>query len=248
VTAAVLVTARFDSRRLPGKALRPVAGRPLLGRVLDRLRAGRGDERLVVATSTRAVDDPIAAFARGEGVDAWRGAADDVAGRCLACAEHLGLDRLVRICGDSPFIDPELVGRFLGRQAETGADVVTNTWPRSYPTGMSVEVIDRDALARLVAETDDPEDREHVTRWLYHHPERFRVENVRAPEALADRGVTLSVDTEDDWRRGCWIAERFSGAVGEAGLAELLDLAEAWAVGPGRSRAGHDGPAAGAPA
>ena len=99
----IIVFVRYDSRRLPGKALCGLGGRPLLGRVLDRARLVPGGHPIVVATSDRAVDEPVATFTRSENVEVFRGSADDVAARALACAEAFGFVSFARICGDSPF-------------------------------------------------------------------------------------------------------------------------------------------------
>lgn len=196
MSTGYLVFARLDSARLPGKALIDLGGRPLLGRVLDRVRRAAHGRPVAVATSARAVDDPIAAFAQAEGVGLFRGDCDDVAGRALAAAQALGLDCFVRISGDSPFMDPELCRRMVDL-AETGDwDLVTNVFPRQWPPGCSVEVIRTQAMAQAVAAMDDPADREHATPYLYRHPEIFRIHNV-APDQPLER-VPLTLDTPED--------------------------------------------------
>lgn len=213
---AIAVFARFDSRRLSGKALRLIAGRSLLGRVLDRVCRVPGAQ-LIVATSDRAVDDPIARFAEAEGVSVFRGSAEDVAGRALACSEHLEVDCLVRISGDSPFIPPELIAKMIGHQACGFDALVTNTFPRTFPPGASIEVMGRGFLRAMLNQPLDAEDREHVTRYAYRNPECLKIVNVRAPD---DRyaGVVLTVDTAEDLAR----AEAITLALGpRAATADL---------------------------
>ena len=199
---AMAVFARMDSRRLPAKAMLPLAGRPLLGRVLDRARRARFP--VIVATSDRTLDDPIAAFAAAEGLACFRGDADDVAGRALACLDAHRLTAIIRISGDSPFIDPALIEAvadvFL---SNPGIDIATNVHPRSFPPGQSVEVIARAALARIAVEACDGADREHVTRYAYGRPERFRIVNYAA--AADWGGLTLTVDTRADLDRAAWM-------------------------------------------
>jgi spore coat polysaccharide biosynthesis protein SpsF len=206
VNDAIIVFARFDSSRLPGKALKQVAGKLLLDRVIDRCRATPGSPPVIIATSDRSTDDPIAQHVSARGEELFRGAAEDVAGRALACANAHGLDRFARVSGDSPFIDPTLIARCIARSNDGGADLTTNVFPRTYPVGVSVEVITTPAMFRIVQATDDPEDREHVTRYAYRHPELFHLDNVSAPD---DRysGVSLSVDTPADYNKACWIFE-----------------------------------------
>ena len=206
MNAGIIVFARLDSSRLPGKALKPIAGKLLLDRVIDRCRATQGSSPVIVATSDREIDDPIADHVAARGECLFRGTAEDVAGRALACAEARGLDRFARISGDSPFIDPDLIARCMARSRAGDAELVTNVFPRTYPIGVSVEVITTAAMRRIVEETDDAEDREHVTRYAYRRADLFHLDNVSAPD---DRyiGVSLSVDTQADHEKACWIFE-----------------------------------------
>lgn len=194
----ILLFGRLNSRRLPGKVLRPLGGRPMLGRVIDRMRLMSAEARLVVATSDQPDDDPIAAFAGGEGVEVFRGSKDDVLGRAAACAEALGLDRIVRISCDSPFIDPALVDTMLALHAASDAELTTNVLPRTYPYGISVEVLTTALLDRLQVEARDQEDREHVTRLCYAQPDRFRIARHTRPDDCYS-GLRLVVDTTEDY-------------------------------------------------
>jgi spore coat polysaccharide biosynthesis protein SpsF len=189
---AIVVFARMDSARLPGKVLADLCGRPLLGRVLDRVRRAQRCRRIVVATSARQADDVIADFAVAESVELFRGHDADVASRALDCCEDLGLDAFVRISGDSPFIPPELIDQGLEIAKTVNADLVTNVFPRSYPAGASVEVVSVGALRRAYARMA-PDEREHVTAMFYRTPNDWRIVNFAAP---APAEVRLTVDTE----------------------------------------------------
>ncbi len=227
MSAGVIVLARFDSRRLRGKALLDIAGRPLLGHVLDRTRCIRMNATIIVATTDRPIDDPIADFACNEGFFVFRGDANDVARRCLRCAETFHLARFARVSGDSPFFDPDLVDRCFGLHERERLDVVTNVMPRTYPPGASTEIVARDALSRLIEETHDPDDREHVTRYFYRRPERFRIRNVAAPDGRYV-GVRLTVDGPRDLDRAAWIVSRLPEPVARASLDDIVALARQW--------------------
>lgn len=218
----LVVFARLDSRRLPGKALRPLGGRPLLARVLARLERVATPTRLIVATSARSLDDPIAALADQLGVACHRGPAEDVAGRALACAEAFGLDHLVRISGDSPLIAPDLVDQVLSRHLATGADLTANLHPRTHPPGLSVEVIARPALTRAVAAMDQREDREHVTPFLYRHPESFRRAHAFPDLPPWPGGPGLTVDTPADLARAEALLATLGPDPEAVSLADLL--------------------------
>jgi spore coat polysaccharide biosynthesis protein SpsF len=203
----IFVFARMSSSRLPGKALRPIAGRPMLAHVIARCARARAAGPVVVATSARPEDAPLAALAAENGARAFAGDLDDVAARALACARSLDAADFVRISGDSPFVDPELIDRAVSVHARAGADVTTNTVPRSCPPGLSVEVVRTAALARALDGDATPEEREHVTAWFYRPGGAARVESF-APETPYPPGVRLVVDTEADLARAEAIAAR----------------------------------------
>lgn len=225
-----IVFARLDSRRLPGKALLDLAGKPLLARVLERLRLAADGRPVVVATSDRPTDDPIADLATREGAGLFRGACDDVAGRALACAEALGFIRFVRVSGDSPFVDPALCRKMVAR-AETGeVDLVTNLHPRGFPPGCSIEVITAAAMRRLCAVATTPEHREHVTAYVYEHPEEFRLLNI-APDHPIEQ-IPLTVDTLADLDSARALFRAAGGAIGARGIEEIVALARRHAPHP----------------
>ena len=209
--------------------MKPIRGRPLLGHVVDRARLIDGIDRVVVATSDREIDDPIAEFAEREGVDVFRGAAEDVAGRCLDCMEAFGFTRFIRITGDSPFFDPTLAARLLRLHRERNVDIATNVAPRSFPRGASVEVVSKAALQRVVDSTDDPADREHITQSIYAHPDRFDLFNLKAPDDRYD-GVHLTVDTPDDLRMAEWIVEHLPEPISRAPLDAVVAVARQWSA------------------
>lgn len=232
---AVIVFARMESRRLPGKSLAPILGRPLLGHVLDRCqRIYTCCGLIVVATSKRPADDVIERFARAEGCAVFRGPALDVAARALACARTYRLDHFVRVSGDSPFFDPCLVDDAVSRQWAQGWrwDLITDVFPRTYPPGVSVEVIATAALARVLVATNDPLDREHVTRYIYAHPEKFSICTFGTDPARF-QGVTLTVDTAEDLARTRWIMEQAGKPPASLDLDAIIDLARRW---PGLAR------------
>ena len=192
-----MVHARMGSARLPGKVLGDLAGRPALDWLLERLAHAATLDVVVVATSEEPVDDAIAAHCTARDVPCHRGSLDDVAARVLGAAEAHGLDVLVRVNGDSPVLDQRLVDEGVELLLQTGADLVTNVRPRSFPPGQSVEVLRTAALrAATAGPEEEPGDREHVTPWLYRHPEAVRIERfAHDPPVTAP---TLTLDTPED--------------------------------------------------
>ncbi len=191
----IYIFARMSSRRLPGKAMRDIAGRPMLARVIERCLAARRGAGVVVATSDRPDDDAIVSLVAGSGASVFRGSLDDVLERALACSVAGGHADFVRVSGDSPFIDPELIDLAIDTHERLRPDLTTNTTPRTCPPGLSVEVVHAATLARALAEGATSEDREHVTPWLYRNAASLRIEGF-APVIPFPPSVRLTVDTE----------------------------------------------------
>lgn len=181
----ILVQARMSSSRLPGKVLIPILKKPLLGYLLERLQRVDASDALVVATSTDQSDDPIVAYCDSIGVTGFRGDLNDVLKRFCDAATHYSLDAVVRICGDSPLIDPELVSRGIQLYRKAPIDCLTTLLGseegRGLPRGQEIEIISRSALERANALAKAADEREHVTPFLYRHPELFRLESYRGP-------------------------------------------------------------------
>jgi spore coat polysaccharide biosynthesis protein SpsF len=188
----------MSSTRLPGKVLAEVAGAPMILRQIERLQRAARLNRIVVATSDQASDDSLAVCLIAAGVPVFRGPLDDVLARYIGAMEAFGPVRtVVRLTADCPLADPELVDQTLDLHQRSGADYTSNTPARrSFAKGLDVEVFESVALKIAADETADPYDHEHVTPFLYRHPNRFKVEGL---EQAADEGeVRWTVDRPDD--------------------------------------------------
>jgi spore coat polysaccharide biosynthesis protein SpsF len=225
VSVGVVVMARMTSRRFPGKVLHPLAGRPALEYLVERLARAERADTVVVATSTEPSDDPVEALCRRLPVHCHRGPLENVALRLLEAMDGLGLRAGVRVSGDSPLLDQGLVDQAVELFGEGDADLVTNVFPRSFPRGQSVEVINREALQRALASMGTGDDTEHVTPYLYRHPELFRIRNF---EAGADHSDTaLTIDEPEDAARIEAILARMDRPHWEYSWKEALELGAA---------------------
>jgi spore coat polysaccharide biosynthesis protein SpsF len=224
-TTGIVVFARLDSSRLPGKVLMDLAGAPMLDWTVRRCRAA--GLPVMLATTDRPLDDPIAAFAQSADLGLYRGDTNDVLGRALAAAKAFGLETLVRISGDSPFIDPAVIAAVAKVHERERPDLTTNVHPRTFPPGISAEAIPLATLERLNREVPDARHREHVTLYAYEAPDAFRIVNVPAsgPDYTEDghAELHLAVDTPADFARADWIARNLASA--DAGLGEIAQLA-----------------------
>jgi len=195
----IILICRYSSSRLPGKILSEIAGRPVIRHIVERIQRGAGSQSLVVATSADPSDDPIAAYCRQAGLECFRGSLFDVAGRFLSCMQAYEFDFGVRINGDRVFLDSSILNAMLGIVETDQFDFVTNLPGKTFPSGMTVEIVRRSWYERLEPEMVDPVHREHVTNWLYENPElgkRFTYRNQICPEAA---GLQLALDTPGDF-------------------------------------------------
>lgn len=176
----VVVQARLGSRRLPGKVLLPLAGRPLLERMLQRLLAARFPFQLCVATSTLAEDEPIRRLCQRLAVPVVSDHPTDLLARHVAAGRAWRADVVAKIPSDCPLIDPVIVDRVLGHYAarHDELDFVTNLHPPSWPDGNDVEVMPMRVLELAAREAKKPFEREHTTPFIWERPERFRIANV----------------------------------------------------------------------
>lgn len=190
----VVVQARMGSTRLPGKVLLPLAGRPMLAFLLERLKRCREADEVVVATTAGAQDDPVAELAAGAGVACFRGDEDDVLGRFHGAAHARGLDVVVRVTADCPLTDPALLDAMVAEFKRRGElDYLSNTLVRGFPRGLDLEVFSREALDWAHRFASRPYQREHVTPYLYMYGDTAQWP--RAEDASAFR---VTVDTEAD--------------------------------------------------
>jgi spore coat polysaccharide biosynthesis protein SpsF len=170
-----ILQARMSSSRLPGKVLKPLAGAPMILRQIERVARARRIDRLVVATSTDADDDPLAAAVAGAGVAVHRGPLDDVLARFVGALDAQGpADHVVRLTGDCPLADPQVIDATIAHVLAAGADYGSNTPPqRSFPKGLDVEVMTAAALRAAAARAATPEEHEHVTWALHRSPQLY---------------------------------------------------------------------------
>ncbi len=201
-----IIQARTGSSRLPKKTLADLAGAPFLARVVERMRHCETLDALVLATTTEPSDDPLAELAASLGVAVYRGAVDDVLDRFYHAARMVEAALIVRITADDPFKDPAVtdhaVRLWLERPAEL--DYVSNTLKPTYPEGLDIEVFTRQALARAWREATLPSEREHVTPYIWKHPDRFRVLNFEHERDLSHLRWTVDYPADLTFARAVY--------------------------------------------
>lgn len=191
-----IVQARTGSTRLPGKVLKDIGGETMLSRVVGRLRRARLINEVLIATTDLAVDDAIVTECRKCSAPVSRGDERDVLDRYFRAAQLAKAEVVVRITSDCPLIDPEITDKTIAAFIEARRDYASNVMQRTYPRGLDTEVMTVAALERAWRQARKPYEREHVTPYIYEHPEEFKLLSVTGDEDQSSHRWT--VDTPED--------------------------------------------------
>jgi glutamate-1-semialdehyde 2,1-aminomutase len=197
-----IIQARMKSTRLPGKVMKKILGRPMIGYLLERVSRAQQIDKIIVATSHDPANDVLVDYVESLGFDVFRGNENDTLDRFYQAAVQYSADQIIRITGDCPLIDPRVISQVIDALKQNNADYASNVNPRSFPKGLDVEIMTFQSLARSWREAQEQEDREHVTlfirkrddfkkanvvykddltceRWTVDHPEDFTlIENI----------------------------------------------------------------------
>ena len=193
----VIIQSRMTSRRYPGKMLAPFLGKPVLSHVVDRLKKTKISSQIILATSEENSDDPLATYSNQLGLKVVRGSLDDVMKRFVLCLEQYKCDAFFRVCGDSPLLLPFLFEHAASIFRKNNFDLVTNIFPRSFPAGMTVELIRTKTFLEAQKDIYQSEDREHITRYFYNNHKKFKIYNIECANS-SYLNLKLAVDNPDD--------------------------------------------------
>lgn len=191
-----IVQARVSSARLPGKVLAPVLGRPMILRQVERAVRAERIDKLLVATSTDASDDALEAELMAAGVICFRGSLDDVLDRFYRAAAADQPEHVVRLTGDCPLADPELIDDVIDFHLAGRYDYTSDALEPTFPDGLDAEVFRFSCLETAFFEARLPSEREHVTPFMYSHPDRFRIGSYKGDRDLSH--LRWSVDEPAD--------------------------------------------------
>lgn len=195
----VIVQGRMTSTRLPGKLLKPLAGKSVLLHVLSRVSAIDGIDGVCLAIPDGATHDPLAVEASGlRDIAIVRGPEDDVLSRFVRVIEATGAETVIRVTSDCPFADPAICGGLLALKRATGFGYVRNTFESGLPQGLDAEVIDAELLVAASRSNPDAYEREHVTPFLWRRPEQFPV--LMVDHRPNRRHWRFTLDTPADYR------------------------------------------------
>jgi glutamate-1-semialdehyde 2,1-aminomutase len=221
IKTLAIVQARMGSSRFPGKVLKTLpGGLSLIGFLLARLSKCTAIDKIVLATTDREIDTPLAEHVKKLGYEVFRGSENDVLDRYYQAALLHSPEQVVRITGDCPFIDPELVTQVIGLLASQKADYVSNGLPPSFPDGLDAEAFTFASLKRAWLEAKAQPEREHVTPYLYQSG-RFIIANVL--NAADESSGRWTVDDPADYDVVRGVVAHFGGRT-DFGWREVLVL------------------------
>lgn len=203
----IIIQARVGSSRLPFKVVLPFEHtNSIIELILAELKAKGNGIPLVLATTTSADDEVLCKLASNMGVDCFRGPEQDVLGRFIQAAEKFGFDRIIRICADNPFLDvPGTMSLF---EHDSDYDYIAFRIAGDIPSikshlGLWGEVVSLEALKKIKENTSSKLYYEHVTNYIYGHPDKFNIKWVEAPAIVYDRDdIRLTIDDVEDYNLG----------------------------------------------
>ena len=193
-----MIQARMGSSRLPGKVLAKIKGKPILEHIVDFLRHSKYTNKIVIATTDHKEDDSIEDLAKKMEIPCYRGSFDDPLGRFYNCAKIFKPDIIVRITGDNPLIDPEIVDKVIQICIENKSEYASNMINQTYPLGYLVEAITFSLLENLHKNKKDPLNREHIVWDIRENPQNYKISEIFAPKHMRRPEWRLSVDYIED--------------------------------------------------
>ena len=194
----IIVQCRLNSKRLPGKALYPICGIPMLTFLLRRLQCGlnTNDFKIIVATTKLEGDNLVNIWAQEENIEIIKGEENDVLKRFVQCLDCYSANTVVRATADNPLTCPEIIQWLVKERNERNVDYVLC---KNLPVGAGVDVFSSDLLRRLDSEAKNADEREHINLYLLRHLQRFNTFFPKAKGKIARPDIRITVDTEDDW-------------------------------------------------
>jgi len=225
----IIIQARTGSTRLPNKMMMPFAdGKTILEIIIERLKMFV-DSPIILATTTNNADDALEEVANKFQVVCFRGSESNVLNRFISAAEFSGAKKIIRVCADNPFLNAFAMNELVLVASQSSADYVgfkINGKP-SIKThfGFWGEYVTLDALKRVASVTKQPLYLEHVTNYLYEHPEIFDIEWIKTPDAVVDReDIRLTIDTMKDFTNANFLYHEVYKSHNNPTLVEVVNI------------------------
>lgn len=215
-----IIQARISSTRLPGKILKKINDKPMLWHSLERLKNSKNIDKIVIATSDQTEDDETEKFCVENGTQCFRGSLEDVLKRYVDCVrQYPEYNTIVRVTGDCPLIDSEVVDKVISTFEKEDADYASNVLKETYPDGIDVEVFSREVLLESDEEAKLPSEREHVTLYIRNNP-KYKKINIENKTDLSR--FRLTVDNPEDFKVISFLIKKYGWKLGFREYCDLL--------------------------
>jgi len=204
-----IIICRYNSSRLPGKILKEINGKPILLQIYNRLKAIE-NLKVIIATSEEETDSPIVEYCKLMNLDFYRGSLSNVSYRFLNAAKTLDVDYAIRVNGDNLFISIETMKYMISLAQRNTYDFISNVKGRTFPFGMSIEILKVSFYDNILSHFDNDYYKEHVTIYLYENENcgsMFFVYNNKIPKA---KGLKIAIDTKEDFERALEISKKIN--------------------------------------
>ena len=196
----IFVQARMSSKRFPGKVMKEINGKKLIDIIFDVLKKTKKIKKIVVLTSTNKSDDILCNHLKKQKINFFRGSLENVYQRFFDAVDYYKVDQFVRITGDSPFINPKIINECIVENKGNEYDIVTNVFPRSFPIGQSVELINSKMFKKHKNKiTKKKRFREHITSFFYENSSNFKIKNIYNKKNLST--LDLSINYKNDIKK-----------------------------------------------
>ncbi len=194
-----IIQARYSSKRLPGKVLRKILDITILQRVVNQVKKSKKITKIIIATSKQKTDKKIINFCMKNKIHCISGPLNNVFKRFYSIIIHEKCKSFVRISADSPLIDPALIDQAVTLFNKNRYDIVTNVFPRTFPKGFSVEVIDSKIILDFLLKIKKKKHKEHMTSFFYDNYKNFKIKNLY--NKINNSNINLSIDNYADFIR-----------------------------------------------
>ena len=193
----VIVQARSSSKRFPNKVLHPIYGKTLIEHVILKIQKSKKVSNVIVATSNQNSDNKLVRLLKSKKINFYRGSLNNVAKRLLEVAKKYKQKYFIRISGDSPLIDYKLINYSINliKKNKKNYDIVTNVFPKTFPSGQSIEIVSTNTLKANLRKMSKSE-LEHVTQYFYKNHSNFLIKNFTTKSKK--KSIKLSVDKKKD--------------------------------------------------
>lgn len=195
ITAIIQI--RLNSSRLKRKALLKIQNLTLIEHLFSQLSYSTQIDKKIIATTTESIDNDIEKLANNIGIQCFRGNSLNVLDRYYNCAKSFDIDTIVRISGDAPLIDPVIVDKTIEYYKKNNFDYVSNFFRRTFPIGTEIEIFSFKTLEKCWKTAQQSYEKEHVTPFIYEHPELFNIGFIEHSENLSN--LHWTVDRIEDF-------------------------------------------------